>query len=314
MENSEKYNIFEHPDLFEKEEEIDDAIRFVELDNNINAERNVKNAIKSHSRKLIDIIIDHVYDPEDVSVDKYIEILKKYTRAFELVKNPRYSIDIEMETKRNIHRIWKDLPHIIEKLPEEIERIGLFYDYPSDLIMKYEEIKDKIPQSLTNNQIINLERTYSGSFYVYLDYFLNLELQLEDYKEPDFIIRDTEKICDDAVKFGKIINAMNESLKYVSQNEKETLEFRMRCVIKEAIENRLDFIDEIPIKLNEIIDEQIMSIVKSNSKILDEIIYKIPDTYKNHCFLSYIEKALSEDRLINKNFFYWLLNRTGYKK
>lgn len=249
MENSDRFNIFDHPDLFEKEEEIDKAIKSLEFDININTERNVREAVKWHSRKLIDIIIDNYYNSEDISVDKYIDIIKKYTRAFELIKHPRYSIDVEFEIKNNIHKIWKDFPHIIEKLPEDIEIFGLVQDYPSDLITRYDEIKNKNLELLTNSQIINLQRTYSGSYYVYSDYFLDLELELEDYKKPNFIMRDYEKICDDPVKFGRVINSMYESLKYFSYCESETLEFRMRCVIESAMRNKLDFINEIPTKI-----------------------------------------------------------------
>lgn len=313
MGNSNDYNIFDHPDLIEKEEGIDKAIKAAEIENNRNMQYDITMAIKWHSRELIDrIILKYVHDPNDISANKYIDILKKYTGAFELVENPHYSIDIEMEIKNNVHKIWKDFPPITEKLPEEIERFGLVDDYPSDLITKYNEIKDKSPESLTNNQIINLERAWSGAYHIYLDYFLILELITKDYEKPDFIIKDYEKICDNPVKFGNVINSMHGSLIYARYHNQETLKFRIGVIIKSALEKRQDFIDTIPTKLSGLVDEQIMSIIKSRNKNLDGIIYEVPDSYTNQYFLAKVEQALSKNELIDKDFFSWLLNRRNY--
>lgn len=313
-----EFIVFDSFDLSQKEKELDKAIEISERKSYqlylfCRNDNNLSEAVRWYNWELMDNLLN-IYDPSDVPAEKYIKILRKYEKALSLAKNPYSSIDIEMRLQENVNRIWKDMPWVAEKLPQEIEQFGLVYDYPSDFLREYDKLKDQEPTSLSEKQTVNLERTLWGSFYIYLDYFNNLEENKEFIKRPDFILDDYERICSDEEKFGKVIGSMHGSLRYVCYIDSDTLKSKIEILVKEALKKKQKFIDKIPKELDDLIDAQIMRIVESRSKALeDSVIYEIPSSYRDKNFLESIDKNLSENKLRDEKFWYWLFERVGYK-
>ena len=324
MAKTRHYTIFDHHELTEKEADIDKAItaseresqQMILFDSDRNTDNDLNYAVKWHSWKLRDELLWRSRNPDDVPADKYIGVLQKYAKAFGLVTNPYNSIDIEMRIKDNVHKIWKDLSWVAEQLPQELERFGLVHDYPSDLINRYGEVKDRNPESLAESQTINLERAWWGSFHVYLDYFGDLDHRGEYSQRPDSIMDDYEEICNDPTKFGRVVDSMHGSLRYACYLSPDTLKWKIGTIVESALSKRQDFVDQIPSELSELVDEQIMFLVEHRNKTLgnDEIIYGVPESYRNQNFLEAVDQALVDGKLRDEDFFNWMLNRAGYER